>query len=219
MATSVNEYMYEQMPPPKKRYKNGTKEFDEALQSGVIEISLPLPDIVASVESTSPTSASAAADFDNTDAGQIDGASSQSSIDGCSRESKQYSESEEDGRPTLAHISVVSCECEDGSNSERATNDGVFSLVNNASSVKFQSPDPSLPRFSDIIGHGHAKLRIEEVLLPMALPITVTNSVLTGEQTLSVFASPTTRSLTSRSFFLQRCSIHASFYSDVRPSR
>ena len=39
-------------------------------------------------------------------------------------------------------------------------------------------------RFKDIIGHGAVKLRIEEMILPMALPTTVAQSVLTGIRAL-----------------------------------
>ena len=38
-------------------------------------------------------------------------------------------------------------------------------------------------RFSDIIGHGAAKLRLDEMLLPLALPIELAQSVLTGKCT------------------------------------
>jgi Cdc6-like AAA superfamily ATPase len=36
-------------------------------------------------------------------------------------------------------------------------------------------------RFADIIGHGGAKLRLEEAILPLALPPSLVNSVLTGK--------------------------------------
>ena len=36
-------------------------------------------------------------------------------------------------------------------------------------------------RFADIIGHGGAKLRLEEAILPLALPASLVNSVLTGK--------------------------------------
>jgi SpoVK/Ycf46/Vps4 family AAA+-type ATPase len=39
-------------------------------------------------------------------------------------------------------------------------------------------------RFKDIIGHGAVKLRIEEILLPMALPPIVADTVLTGIRAL-----------------------------------
>ena len=35
-------------------------------------------------------------------------------------------------------------------------------------------------RFSDIIGHGSVKVRIDEILLPLALPSNLTNSILRG---------------------------------------
>jgi hypothetical protein len=35
-------------------------------------------------------------------------------------------------------------------------------------------------RFSDIIGHSHAKLRLDEALLPLALPSKLADSILTG---------------------------------------
>ena len=41
-------------------------------------------------------------------------------------------------------------------------------------------------RFSDIIGHGAAKLRLDEVLLPMALPPALADSILTGEYSKSL---------------------------------
>ena len=37
-------------------------------------------------------------------------------------------------------------------------------------------------RFADIIGHGHAKLRLDEMLLPLALPPSLAQSVLTGRR-------------------------------------
>jgi SpoVK/Ycf46/Vps4 family AAA+-type ATPase len=39
-------------------------------------------------------------------------------------------------------------------------------------------------RFKDVIGHGAAKMRIEEMLLPMALPPSVASSVLIGIRAL-----------------------------------
>lgn len=39
-------------------------------------------------------------------------------------------------------------------------------------------------RFKDVIGHGAVKLRIEEMLLPMALPVSVADSVLMGIRAL-----------------------------------
>mgnify|MGYP005848145281 CR=1 FL=1 len=52
--------------------------------------------------------------------------------------------------------------------------------------TKYQPPDPRLPRFCDIIGHGQVKLRCEEILLPLALPRHLANSILTGKNTMVV---------------------------------
>ena len=44
----------------------------------------------------------------------------------------------------------------------------------------FDEP-PIKTRFTDIIGHGSAKLRLDEMLLPLALPSSLANSVLKGK--------------------------------------
>lgn len=45
---------------------------------------------------------------------------------------------------------------------------------------EYETP-PITTRFRDIIGHGSAKLRIDEMLLPLALPPSLAESLLTGE--------------------------------------
>jgi len=42
-------------------------------------------------------------------------------------------------------------------------------------------------RFDDIIGHSDAKLRLDEALLPLALPPSLALSILTGKDRLSLF--------------------------------
>ena len=48
------------------------------------------------------------------------------------------------------------------------------------SEVEFDKPSITA-RFSDIIGHGAAKLRLDEMLLPLALPPTISRNVLVGK--------------------------------------
>ena len=48
------------------------------------------------------------------------------------------------------------------------------------SEVEFDKPSITA-RFSDIIGHGAAKLRLDEMLLPLALPPTMSRNVLVGK--------------------------------------
>jgi len=64
--------------------------------------------------------------------------------------------------------------------SEDENQEGSVNTYYNHDTVKFENSDPTLPRFSDIVGHGAVKLRIEEVLLPLALPPEIAQSVLTG---------------------------------------
>lgn len=169
-VASLDDY-YLGMPPPKKRLKIGTGEFEEALRSGLIEISLPVPG-QADAARCGGEVAGEAMDLDE----DVRIAGAPHNDEGLVVEQHQR----DDGRQ--AHVSVVSNE--DSSDSDSAMRDD--STFNDTSASKFQSPDPTLPRFKDIIGHGHAKLRIEELLLPMALPLSVTNSVLTGASNDSV---------------------------------
>jgi hypothetical protein len=55
----------------------------------------------------------------------------------------------------------------------------VIDSVNDGSKSAWQTPAKT--RFSDIVGHAAAKLRIDEMLLPLALPPSLANSVLSGE--------------------------------------
>lgn len=78
-------------------------------------------------------------------------------------------------------LAVVSSQNDSTSSSSMSTLEFGSSVTDGtASSCKFQEPDPTLPRFNDIIGHGAVKLRIEEVLLPMALPDSIASVVLSG---------------------------------------
>jgi hypothetical protein len=47
-------------------------------------------------------------------------------------------------------------------------------------------PETTSTRFSDIIGHASVKLRIDEMLLPLALPLTLAQSILTGMSAYSM---------------------------------
>lgn len=45
-------------------------------------------------------------------------------------------------------------------------------------------PETTSTQFSDIIGHASVKLRVDEMLLPLALPPALANSILTGVRSL-----------------------------------
>jgi len=53
------------------------------------------------------------------------------------------------------------------------------------SSHKESVVDRSLPRFNDIIGHSAVKLRLDEVLLPLALPPALADTILVGVRSQS----------------------------------
>lgn len=56
---------------------------------------------------------------------------------------------------------------------------------NNTASTKSSSADSfEKTRFKDIIGHGAVKLRLDELLLPLALPEKITQTVLVGIRAL-----------------------------------
>lgn len=57
---------------------------------------------------------------------------------------------------------------------------GEPSLPTSADDHSDRGEEPIKTRFSDIIGHSSAKLRIEEILLPSALPPHLADSILTG---------------------------------------
>ena len=51
--------------------------------------------------------------------------------------------------------------------------------------IKAMSEQPRATRFRDIIGHGAVKLRLDEILLPLALPTNLADSILTGIRSTS----------------------------------
>ena len=88
--------------------------------------------------------------------------------------------SESNERPLLDSMVVISQEESSVLANASCSPSSSVACSANTAPPKFQEPDPTLPRFSDIIGHGAVKLRIEEVLLPIALPDAIAQSVLTG---------------------------------------
>lgn len=82
------------------------------------------------------------------------------------------------GYATCQHQSLLSERSDSlGSATSRATN----CTTNAQSSMSF---DVVQTRFSDIIGHGNVKIRIDELLLPLALPPSLTDSILRGVRAL-----------------------------------
>ncbi len=51
--------------------------------------------------------------------------------------------------------------------------------------TEIHATTPNVPKFKDIIGHQSVKLRLDEVLLPLALPINLSRTILTGVRSLA----------------------------------
>jgi SpoVK/Ycf46/Vps4 family AAA+-type ATPase len=88
---------------------------------------------------------------------------------------------------SCAHDSVLStaqhlqmCPSIEQESSVTPTNRPTTAIVSNC---KYDKPQIKT-RFSDIIGHGSAKLRLDEMLLPLALPPTLAQNILTGVRSI-----------------------------------
>ncbi|CAB9509623.1 metalloprotease FTSH [Seminavis robusta] len=205
--------IYPEMPPPKKRYRQGTQEFFDAVRRGVIEISLPkfqsddgssffvidspagrstvVKDALSMETTSSISEHSSDVGFskDTQHGKNKNGPEFGAEVEILPPRPREEADDEAgpDGAPRREDpLSIVSPECSSRSGSgddtleEASANDSTCRDPSQPS----QQPDPTLPRFNDIIGHDAAKLRIEEVLLPLALPPAVANSILAGVRSM-----------------------------------
>jgi hypothetical protein len=94
-----------------------------------------------------------------------------------------------DPRQSSNEVSLSSTEDIDSNNDTpfsstivNTTNSTINNIANNTSKKKRSHDTCTLIQasFRDIIGHGQAKLRLDEALLPLALPFDLAESVLTG---------------------------------------
>jgi len=215
------------MPPPKKIYRVGTKECEQALVSKHIFLSLPMYQNDGSGNNSNENGRVVkkrpkrwdvsplaivqeqllhGGDDNKENAATIDSVNSDRSNSDCIFLGTQKGNDDENSRSTSYDFqpdpdesSSVGCsddvgiKVQDDATVVSQEDDNSTAAVVSKSpgederkksqlaTPKFQLPDPTLPRFSDIIGHGPVKLRIEEALLPIALPDSIAKSVLTGE--------------------------------------
>lgn len=162
MVTGIGHYFGDHplepfLPPPKKILRRGTTELATALQKGEVELSLPQYELAAWMgwgEREPPCDQK----------GEI---SKEAGV-------KKYT------------LEVDSHQC-------RSTRDRLFSDHGQervgkdgcthkdlSSTPKKRKRNEKFPKFSDIIGHNHVKLRLEEVLLPLMLPSDIADNILTG---------------------------------------
>lgn len=159
------------MPPPSQLYVVGSESYRHALQSGYLHVSLPpekanLPPTSKGVI-VSPTLPSLP-DHDHFRRSLGDSSSSSSN-------------------PTMQR-QICPSDALDEAHAAYSAASELDGASDEDSSRKRKLPECNIcfekTRFSDIIGHGAAKVRIEELLLPLALPPAVANAVLTGVRAL-----------------------------------
>lgn len=169
-TTTVSNSM---MPPPCKVMRKGSHELQAAIQSGNVELSLPQQEWsswVSSAHHDEWHNSNVCETGESTNSGSfyvdngellshetLDEDPSPPMLQPASQQSKGQTSSIKRSRPTQ--------------DDEREESDPLI--------------DASLPRFSDIIGHSAVKLRLDEVLLPLALPPDLADSILVGVRSLS----------------------------------
>jgi SpoVK/Ycf46/Vps4 family AAA+-type ATPase len=198
-ASSIDDIL---LPPPAKVLKRGTPEIEDAMNKGEVTFSLPPQELAVWLHPhqeqqecamdvlvedgsimASDSNGSMHSDYSNF---HDDLSGIQTSLNkemGDERRNHQV-EDEEEATQTQR-------------DDDRAGNDPRASCDTSASSkadvtpsnarkrdIKTMSEQPKT-RFRDIIGHGAVKLRLDEILLPLALPTNLADSILTGIRSLS----------------------------------
>ena len=158
------------MPPPSKVLRRGSRELEIAVGQGEVCLSLPSQDWNSWIVKDGCYSSSGAVDeeyFASTHEANTTHftTASPTTITTPTREG-----------------SSSSCSNLDPSTSEELdTQKATIQILNVQEQLESES---KLPRFTDIIGHNAVKIRIEEVLLPMALPSSIADSILVGVRAL-----------------------------------
>lgn len=174
------------MPPPRKFMRRGSLELEDAVRVGDVKLSLPkqywqswistdwdgrdeeMSDTGGQTSPKAPTSNQTSEAGEVTSSGAAVAHSSSSTVVGSSSGGPaKLCAPREDGKSAYHKQS--------SDHGSRAKQDLQLSA----------RTDSRLPRFSDIIGHNAVKLRLDEVLLPLALPPAIADSILVGVRSLS----------------------------------
>ena len=178
------------MPPPRKILRRGTPELEDALIKGEVLLSLP------------PTTTNAPISWTGRDSsswGESTNVSDETSMIGEEKVLKPFMTLErknDSGETTDGGEKEDECRSTTSSIHEDNAGSIVYKIDTSKEGeehdddddddIKAQKASKSMPKeiistkFSDIIGHGPVKLRLEEVLLPLALPPSLADSILTG---------------------------------------
>ncbi len=165
------------MPPPRKIMRRGCRELEAAITEGEVILSLPKQDWNEWI----------ANQWYKHDTDENDLESSHQMSDGGEDTNSKS------GLQILQHNYSVDCKGRNKNSPRRdrkqPPQDDVSEnqiVADRSSSIEQNSgPESRLPRFRDIIGHNAVKIRLDEVLLPLALPPLIADSILVGVRSLS----------------------------------
>ena len=150
------------MPPPKKVLRRGTPELQDALIKGEVLLSLP---------NNAPTWIGRSWDG-SADSPTMDLVSISQEDD----KTKDVIVLEGKKSPSKTSVNATAMVVHKMDSSKDEEDEDDFKSLKTSAGTK----NIVATKFSDIIGHGAVKLRLEEVLLPLALPSSLADSILTG---------------------------------------
>jgi hypothetical protein len=176
-----------ELPPPRKVLRRGTSEIKEAMRKGRVVFSLPQPELSVWLEEAKAT------DLPYQHA-QIVGMQKEARTPLQENWVLNYDSSSNLSNPVLEQIGdIVPVNDYGADHDQTSISEDRQAPSSNTSSKperKTSSPkrraatksfsDQNVTMLSDIIGHAAVKLRIDEVLLPIALPPQLAESILTG---------------------------------------
>jgi hypothetical protein len=158
------------MPPPRKILRRGTQELEDAMETGHIQLSLPEQEMTLWMNrsiSWGPSSPSPTTSKEQNCHRNRNGGAGEGTIDiheDCTQQGlgRDHNPVPEQSLPAQIARKDDKAPTSVAVQGKKASKGSLFT------------------RFSDIIGHGAVKLRLDEVLLPMALPPSLADSILTG---------------------------------------
>jgi hypothetical protein len=189
-ASSIDNIL---LPPPAKVLKRGTPEIEDAMKKGEVTFSLP-PQELASWLHPQKQQESGAMDVEDASTLASDSNASMHTdysnfhddTSGIQTSLNEEMDEERGNHQVDEEEATQTQKYDDRGNDPRAScyasaSSKVDVAPSNARKrdIKTMSEQPRT-RFRDIIGHGAVKLRLDEILLPLALPTNLADSILTG---------------------------------------
>lgn len=176
------------MPPPRKVLRRGSHELEAAITEGVVTLSLPQQDWNSWIVNEWFKRDTDESYFESlhhmSDAGETTSSRSSClptfephhSLDFQNATTSRNDEQTEDHGSTREDM--VPAHVDEDYDRHKGPDQSSVTDENSGQATR-------LPRFSDIIGHNAVKIRLDEVLLPLALPPAITDSILVGVRSLS----------------------------------